>query len=653
MTFVKNLPIKMQVLLISIIALLGFLIIIGIYIANQVHISSLEEELAAVTKERELTEAIRYDFLNARRREKDFLIRLDEKYLGQHADTVSRIKANLDELSKHQQSGETASTINALWEKFQAYDTQFLKVATAWQTIGLNEKVGLRGSLRKAVHGVEEELKKEKNDGLMVTMLMMRRHEKDFIIRLADKYVGRMVKRLAEFETALKASPINSGTQSNIMQLMQTYHKDFNSLAAARLELQADIKQLSVLFAESEPLKEALVTKTQTDYIETSNSIVAAKTLAGTLMIITILAISVLALALALLIGRLISKPVTAMTDAMALLADGDKEIHIPGTEQKNEIGHMAKSLSFFRDKLIEADRLAEQQRQQQTAREERVKAVESLTQTFDDVVSESLETVTSKVSEMSTTAEAMTSTASQADQKANNVSDISQRTSSNVQTVAAATDELSSSIAEISSQVSKASSVANSAVGEARTTNAKIKGLAEAAQRIGDVLAMITEIADQTNLLALNATIEAARAGEAGKGFAVVASEVKSLAQQTAKATDEIGAQISAIQNETKDSVVAIDSIGKTIDEIDQISSGIAAAVEQQMAATKEIARNIEQASRGTEEVASNITDVSMAASETGDASQRVMSAAGEMAAQSDLLRKEIERFITDIKAA
>ena len=221
-----------------------------------------------------------------------------------------------------------------------------------------------------------------------------------------------------------------------------------------------------------------------------------------------------------------------------------------------------------------------------------------------------------------------------------------------NVQTVASATEELSSSIREIGNQVSESSRIVGAAVTQADDTNAKVKALAEAAQKIGDVVTLINEIAGQTNLLALNATIEAARAGEAGKGFAVVASEVKNLATQTAKATEEIAGQVRAIQDATDTSAQAIDTIAQTINRVNEISTAIASAVEEQGAATQEIARNVQQAAQGTTEVSSNIGSVTQVAQETGAAATQLLSSAGELARNGTLLRSQVDDFLREVRA-
>jgi methyl-accepting chemotaxis protein len=368
-------------------------------------------------------------------------------------------------------------------------------------------------------------------------------------------------------------------------------------------------------------------------------------------------ALVVLGLALgvgfAWLIGSGIAGPVVGMTGAMERLAGGDKSAEIPGAERKDEIGQMAATVQVFRDNMIKADQLAEAQRAEQERKEKRQKAIEGYIAQFDATVAAALKTLASASTELQATANVMLATADQTQKQSNAVAAVSEQATANVQTVASAADELSSSITEINRQVSESTRIAGQAVDEASSTDTKVQRLAEAASKIGDVVALISDIAGQTNLLALNATIEAARAGEAGKGFAVVASEVKSLATQTAKATEEISSLIAAIQGETQDSVDSIKAIGRTIGDINHIASTIASAVEQQGAATQEIARNVQQAAAGTSEVASNIGSVSEAAAQTGSAASQVLASAGELSQQAETLRAEVDTFLANIRAA
>ncbi len=345
--------------------------------------------------------------------------------------------------------------------------------------------------------------------------------------------------------------------------------------------------------------------------------------------------------------------PLTRLTGHVRELAKGNKDIELVGVGRRDEIGQIAAAVQVFRENMIKAEQLSAAQRGEQERKEKRQQAIEAIIRSFEASVAAALGALGSASAELDGTARGMTGTASATNRQAMAAAAASERASTNVQTVASAAEELSSSISEIGRQVSESTRITNQAVQETERTDKKIKGLAGAAERIGDVVKLINDIAGQTNLLALNATIEAARAGEAGKGFAVVASEVKSLATQTSKATEEIGVKIAEMQAATGDSVQAVQTIGQTIGRINEIATTIAAAVEQQGAATQEIARNVQQAASGTTEVSSNIVGVTQDAGKTGEAATRVLTAAGDLAKQGDSLRAQIDRFLADIRAA
>jgi methyl-accepting chemotaxis protein len=350
---------------------------------------------------------------------------------------------------------------------------------------------------------------------------------------------------------------------------------------------------------------------------------------------------------------REVSSGIASIVRPMQALGNGDLTAEVPHRGEATEIGAMADTLQVFKEALIAKKAADEAAARDAEAKIARGRRVDTITREFESMIGEIVDTVSSASTELEASANTLTSTANRAQELSTVVAAASEEASTNVNSVASATEELSSSITEISRQVQESARIASEAVDQARKTNDRVGELSKAAARIGDVVELINTIAGQTNLLALNATIEAARAGEAGRGFAVVASEVKALAEQTSKATDEIGQQVSGIQSATEESVGAIREISGTIEKLSEISSAIAAAVEEQGAATQEISRNVQQAAQGTQQVSANITDVQRGATETGSASTEVLSAAQSLASDSDRLKLEVGKFLDSVRAA
>jgi methyl-accepting chemotaxis protein len=361
------------------------------------------------------------------------------------------------------------------------------------------------------------------------------------------------------------------------------------------------------------------------------------------------------AIVVALCIGIFgIARPLGVLVALLQRMAKGE-DVEMTGHERGDEIGDTARAVDGVKTMLAEKARVEAEAKVKQdeiAARQRRAEMLQ-LADRFEGAVGEIINTVSHASTELEASASSLTNNAERSQRLATTVAAASEEASTNVHSVAAASEELSSSVNEISRQVQESARMAGEAVGQARTTTERVSELSKAASRIGDVVELINTIAGQTNLLALNATIEAARAGEAGRGFAVVASEVKALAEQTAKATGEIGQQISGIQNATQDSVTAIREISGTIERLSEISSAIAAAVEEQGAATQEISRNVQQAAQGTQQVSANITDVQRGASETGTASSQVLAAAQSLSGDSNRLKLEVGRFLDTVRAA
>jgi methyl-accepting chemotaxis protein len=605
----------------------------------------------------ELNKQLSIEMLEARRAEKDFQLRRNPSYSKRHAElsvVIDRDFAQLKIVVQSSGINDISAKISVAHDGFKSYLKDFGALAQAEVKLGLNETLGLSGSLRTAVHDIEGKLKESDDPRLTSWMLMMRRHEKDFMLRRDQKYVGELKKAAAEFSRLMGGADMPAALKADIVQKLEKYQTDFSAWADGAQEVARHGAAMSKEFDAIEPVIAEIQQSVELLYKQADTVEAAARDSIKLWMLLALGLAVVVVSGVSFLIGRSISNALSAMVGVMTRLSGGDSTIAIPSLGRTDEVGEMAGAVQVFKTNMIDTERLrAEQLEAEQRQLQQRKADMHELADAFEDAVGKIVEKVSSAATELEASAGTLTATAERAQQLATAVAAASEDASTNVQAVAAASKEMTSSVREISRQVQESSRVADEAVDQAQKTNHRVGELSKAAARIGDVVELINTIAGQTNLLALNATIEAARAGEAGRGFAVVASEVKALAEQTAKATDEISQQISGIQAATQDSVGAIKEIGETIGLMSEISSTIAAAMEEQGAATQEISRNIQRAAQGTTQVGSNITDVQRGANETGSASAQVRSAAQSLSSESNRLKLEVGKFLNSVRAA
>jgi len=605
----------------------------------------------------DLNKQLSIEMLEARRDEKNFQQRRNESYAKAHAELIGPINRDFDELERLMSAGGMSALTDKTrqaQEAFKRYAADFNALVAAETRLGLNETLGLSGSLRAAVHDIEAKLKEVDDPRSTSWMLMMRRHEKDFMLRRDPKYIAELKKAATEFSKAIEVVAVPTAVMDDITAKSQKYLSEFAAWAEAAQRSAALDASMMKTFRELEPGMQEVQTAVESLYQKANAAEAATRAAVRFWMVIAFGATVALLAAVSFLLGRSISKALSGMVDAMTRLARGELSIAVPGIGRKDEIGEMAGAVEVFRTNMAEAERLRAEQAEADTRRLAQRKAdMKRLADDFEGAVGEIIDIVSSAATELEASSNTLTRAAERSNGLATSVASASEEASANVQSVSSASEEMTSSISEISRQVQESARVADIAVEQAQRTNARVGELTKAAGRIGDVVDLINTIAGQTNLLALNATIEAARAGEAGKGFAVVASEVKALAEQTAKATGEISQHIGAIQTATQDSVGAIKEIGDTIARMSEISSTIAAAVEEQGAATQEISRNIQHAAQGTSDVSANIGEVQRGAGETGAASEQVHSAAKSLSQESNRLKSEVARFLDTVRVA
>ena len=637
--------------------ILGLLAIGAIYLvgaASQARYQVVAQEAQAIT---DLTRNLRSNLLTMRVAEKDFLQRGDDGFVTRHGQLAKTTLDTLGELKRRiAATGDTAlgTKVDGIRTVFDAYSETFAAVVRAKRTLGTSDAEGLRGALKTSANAILQQMEMFDDKRVEAALMQLRAIEKDALISPADRFADQMKASAREFATEVAVARITPKARADFLKTVETYQADFVALLDGALVVERKQKDLTEAYAQVEPEIDAILKAVE--HTDASAKTANTESAAGTmrLMQIAVLAIIAAVGAISFLIGRAISQPLSVMTATMRELAAGNLDVAVPGAGRRDEVGEMGAAVEVFKQNAIERIRLEADAKATEAQRaEQRRQEMHRLADAFQAAVGEIVDTVSSASGALETAAGTLTQTAETTQQLSGVVASASQDASGNVQAVASATEELGSSVNEISRQVQESSRIAGEAVNQAAKTDSRIGELSQAAARIGDVVKLITAIAEQTNLLALNATIEAARAGDAGRGFAVVAQEVKALAGQTAKATEEIGTQIGAMQAATQESVAAIKEIGTTITRVSEIAATIAAAVEEQGAATGEIARNVQNAAQGTAQVAANIGDVDRGAAETGAASAQVLTSARALSHESGRLKHEVETFLQTVRAA
>ncbi|PTM51354.1 methyl-accepting chemotaxis protein [Phreatobacter oligotrophus] len=550
--------------------------------------------------------------------------------------------------------GEIEQSLKQLGEAGSAFDL----VRVTIETLGTDDTSGLTGRMNESVKMLEDQSRRvaqnfDDGAGILEQVLQMRRHEKDFMLRGLDSDLEAFRQARTKFINEVNRSVVAPATKAELLKAGEIYWPALDSYVEGTRTVEQTVKQLDTLLTRLDQTTNVLVSAADAGKTRANDARLEAQSETQMLMIGIIAAAVVLCGIIAMVLGRSMTRQLGGITAAMRQLAGGDTSVVVPSTEATDELGEMARAVLVFRDNALERERLAAEQIAEVEARNRRATTVDGLIRGFEDAAEKSLGALRSASGQLDGASDQLDTTSSAVTSEAVTASGAMEQAAASVSSAAAAAEELAASIAEIASQAGKSTQVADTAVAEAERTAQTMGSLAQAASRIGEVVNLIQAIAGQTNLLALNATIEAARAGEAGKGFAVVASEVKSLASQTAKATEEIASQIGAIQMASGDAVDAIEKVNQVIGEMRGIAASVAAAVEEQNAAVATIAEAVNRASDETRGGAEAMGRVGGTAQSAQATAEDVRTLSGRLGEEAQALDLEIRSFLEGVRAA
>jgi len=649
----KTLSIRMRVLLLAALGMVGMAALTGAYVVGEMRLDTVRQNEKMNSSLMRLVNEVAMTASKLRRYENDFLLTSNKEHSISYQGVAADFSELVQKMSDSPLSRSISDPILELEDAITRHAVQFITLVELQEKIGLDRMSGLNAEMQGQFNTIDDNLSAPGLEQLRAQLMMMVRYIRDFTLSHDEDNITQIEIVREQFNFTLASSEQPAEFEETITKLMDGYLASIGQWAETTYLRDENVKQLNAIFSEIDPALNKITTIAKKGLEDANASLETTRKATFLIVLGASGAMFIAVVVIGLLVGRSISRPLFVLTNATTELAAGNLELKIPETKRQDEIGNLARAVLIFKKNAVEKQRLEAQEAEERETKEQRAKAVEELIKNFEQASNDALQNVLNVANSLQDTSTTMASAAETTNQQSGTVQSGAETASENVQTVATATEELSGSIEEISRQVTQSNTVSEQAVEESRQTRETMQGLAASAETIGDVVNLIQEIAAQTNLLALNATIEAARAGEAGKGFAVVASEVKQLANQTSKATDEIAQQIANIQSTATTAVKAIEQVDNVIEKISGYSASVASAVEEQSAATRHIADNVQQAASGTNTVTESIGGLNEAAAETTQAAQQVKLLSGNLSEEAERLKQVAQTFLANVRAA